>query len=295
MAQYNQGTVSVVKGSDIIIGRNTNWALPTITVGNYIKIKDEPVLYTIGAVVGLETLTLSYTYKGTTKSDYEYQIITDYTDTLNLFEFTKLDKDYFTFLNLGFIWRMEELFGIYSTTQFLGIKCGDEINYKEQKLTTTILNPMSGIWYSSGTTITVDEGFSSLVKVLYEDDSNHSNDRTCLAFLGGCYTVSSTWELDNEELCLETTPETLGLWEIDVNGDVMPAISGSYDSYWEYDGSGDVMPIGTDWEVGSPVYLARPNGTDIEVRLSANQIQVMENVSNGSKLSITTKYLTHKV
>jgi hypothetical protein len=54
--------------------------------------------------------------------------------------------------------------------------------------------------------------------------------------------IESTWEEVDGDLQLEETPETDGLFEVDENGDVMPATSGVYDHWWDLDGNGDVQP-----------------------------------------------------
>jgi len=177
--QWCQGTVTATKGSAVVTGKDTKWGA-NIKEGQTFKIKNEPVIYTIKSVDGDEQLTLETTYKGETKTDYEYQITRFFTSTLRLGCVAVGDKDVQQHMTLEFIRKIEELFGTMSIPQFASVEIYNG-NISQQETVTTLTGVESDTWYD---VLTVNSSFSAVVGVSYKD-STPSYNRTCLAHIGG--------------------------------------------------------------------------------------------------------------
>ena len=93
MAQYKTGTANVVNGSEIVTGNGTKW-LANATVGNSFKLKGINAVYSIISVDGDEQIKISPNWAGATQTGIDYQIVRDFTPTLNLPEVWKGDKDW---------------------------------------------------------------------------------------------------------------------------------------------------------------------------------------------------------
>ena len=222
--QWYRGTVTVTKNSDVVTGKDTKWNL-YIQEGQTFKIKDEPVIYIIKSVDGDEQLTLETTYKGETKTDYEYQITRGFTSTIQLGGIFVGDKDIQQHMTLEFIRKIEEIFGTMSTPQFTGVGISDG-TISQQETITTLTSVESDTWYD---VLTVSSSFSAIVEVNYKD-SAPSYDRTCIAHIGGYNggTCTPTYisrpngndievRLDSGKLQVKQTAHSGGIMTIIVN------------------------------------------------------------------------------
>jgi len=222
--QWYRGTVTVTKNSDVVTGKDTKWNL-YIQEGQTFKIKDEPVIYIIKSVDGDEQLTLETTYKGETKTDYEYQITRGFTSTIQLGGIFVGDKDIQQHMTLEFIRKIEEIFGTMSTPQFTGVGISDG-TISQQETITTLTSVESDTWYD---VLTVSSSFSAIVEVNYKD-SAPSYDRTCIAHIGGYNggTCTPTYisrpngndievRLDSGKLQVKQTAHSGGIMTITVN------------------------------------------------------------------------------
>jgi hypothetical protein len=235
--QYNTGTVLVIDGCTTVTGTNTLWSTNNnVSTGNLFNITGDYTNYTIASIDSDTQITLSVPYSGTYSASSAYQIVKDFTTTLGLQEMHSSDRDWPLHMT-GVLRTIDSKLGHTSIPQFGGLNIGTNSGHENKTLFSQI-NPVNGTWYSTGITFTTNEGFSSLVNVLYEDDDAHTNDRSCLAFLGG------------------------------------------------YNGG-----------VCTPTYLARPNGTDITVQVTSNQLQVRQSVNTGthSRITVVVDYNTHEV
>jgi len=222
--QWYRGTVTVTKNSDVVTGKDTKWNL-YIQEGQTFKIKDEPVIYIIKSVDGDEQLTLETTYKGETKTDYEYQVTRGFTSTMQLGGIFVGDKDIQQHMTLEFIRKIEEIFGTMSTPQFTGVGISDG-TISQQETITTLTSVESDTWYD---VLTVSSSFSAIVEVNYKD-SAPSYDRTCIAHIGGYNggTCTPTYisrpngndievRLDSGKLQVKQTAHSGGIMTIIVN------------------------------------------------------------------------------
>jgi len=222
--QWYRGTVTVTKNSDVVTGKDTKWNL-YIQEGQTFKIKDEPVIYIIKSVDGDEQLTLETTYKGETKTDYEYQITRGFTSTIQLGGIFVGDKDIQQHMTLEFIRKIEEIFGTMSTPQFTGVGISDG-TISQQETVTTLTSVESDTWYD---VLTISSSFSAIVEVNYKD-STPSYDRTCIAHIGGYNggTCTPTYisrpngndievRLDSGKLQVKQTAHSGGIMTIIVN------------------------------------------------------------------------------
>ncbi len=222
--QWYRGTVTVTNGSDVVTGKDTKWNL-YIQEGQTFKIKDEPVIYIIKSVDGDEQLTLETTYKGETKTDYEYQVTRCFTSTMQLGGIFVGDKDIQQHMTLEFIRKIEEIFGTMSTPQFTGIGISDG-TISQQETVTTLTSVESDTWYD---VLTISSSFSAIVEVNYKD-STPSYDRTCIVHIGGYNggTCTPTYisrpngndievRLDSGKLQVKQTAHSGGIMTITVN------------------------------------------------------------------------------
>ena len=222
--QWYRGTVTVTNGSDVVTGKDTKWNL-YIQEGQTFKIKDEPVIYIIKSVDGDEQLTLETTYKGETKTDYEYQVTRGFTSTMQLGGIFVGDKDIQQHMTLEFIRKIEEIFGTMSTPQFTGIGISDG-TISQQETVTTLTSVESDTWYD---VLTISSSFSAIVEVNYKD-STPSYDRTCIVHIGGYNggTCTPTYisrpngndievRLDSGKLQVKQTAHSGGIMTITVN------------------------------------------------------------------------------
>jgi len=116
MSQYRTGTVSVSNGSAIVTGLGTQW-LTYAHVGDAFKIKSENVVYSIASVDSNTQITLSTNYVGVTASGLEYQIVVDFTPSLELPEIWAGDIDWPFHLTTG-LRKIDTLFaGLVNTTK----------------------------------------------------------------------------------------------------------------------------------------------------------------------------------
>ncbi len=183
MSMYTTGTVSVTNSSATVTGSGTSW-LTNVSVGDIFKVASEWNLYTIAVVVSDTEITLSTEYAGETASGLSYQIVRDFTPTLELMELYPGDRDWTIHLTLQTIRKIDTLFGTSASPQFGGLILGTDDGHVE-KLVFTQANPVSGTWYDTGITLATNEAFSIMLNILYEDSDNHSNDRSALVHIGG--------------------------------------------------------------------------------------------------------------
>jgi len=116
MSQYKTGTVSVTNGSAVVTGSGTAW-LTYVHVGDSFKIKSENAVYSIASVDSDNQITLTTNYVGVTASDLEYQIVVDFTPSLELPEIWAGDIDWPYHLTVG-LRRIDTLFsGLVNTTK----------------------------------------------------------------------------------------------------------------------------------------------------------------------------------
>lgn len=71
----NAGTISVTKGSPIVVGTNTNWT--SALLDTVLQVSGDPTVYTVVMVVSPTKLVLSRNYSGNTRSGAAYSISRD--------------------------------------------------------------------------------------------------------------------------------------------------------------------------------------------------------------------------
>ena len=106
MSQYRTGTVSVTNSSATVTGSGTAW-LNNVSVGDIFKVASEWDIYTVADIVSDTEITLSTDYTGVTDSDLSYQIVRDFTPTLELMELYPGDRDWTIHLTLQTIRKIE--------------------------------------------------------------------------------------------------------------------------------------------------------------------------------------------
>lgn len=180
---YSTGTVTVVNGSNVVTGLGTIW-LTKAVISNLFKITSEWKLYTIASIDSDTQVTLSEVYTGTGGSGLSYQIVKDFTPNLNLMELAPSDRDWAIHLTINTIRKIDTLFGTTSTPQYGGLVLGTSSSHNDSVIFSQLV-PVVNTWYSTGIILSVNEGFSAMLNILYEDDADHSNDRTCLCHIGG--------------------------------------------------------------------------------------------------------------
>ncbi len=188
--QYTTGYVSI-SGEALLLGGSLNEVkgagtsfLSEASVGDSFKLKDEWDIYTISSVDGNELLTITPAYSGENVVSGEYQISRDFTPTLELQEIGPGDIDWPIHLTLKVIRRIETLLGHSSVPQFAGLKLSSPSG-ESNTLFFTQINPTKDIWYDTTLELGASEAFSGLINILYEDDTDHANDRSGLAHVGG--------------------------------------------------------------------------------------------------------------
>lgn len=97
MSQYNTGSVNVTNGSASVVGVDTQWDAGM--VGGNFKVSGVAALYTVLAVNSATSLTLSTAYTGSTDTNANYQIITDFTTNYNFPEIHAGDREWAYHLN----------------------------------------------------------------------------------------------------------------------------------------------------------------------------------------------------
>lgn len=105
--QYRQFTVNLTNGSTTVTGNLTKF-LGNVVVGYSFKRKGENAVYQITAVNSDTSLSISPAYAGTTASEVEYQITTDYTVNLGLAEVNVGDVDWQYHLTQEVIRKLDE-------------------------------------------------------------------------------------------------------------------------------------------------------------------------------------------
>ena len=108
--QYRQFTVNVTRGSRTVTGNGTAFT-GNVQPGNAFKVKDNPVIYTVSAVVSDTQLTLSANYSGNSITNTQYQITRDYTPNLELAEVHTGDQDWPVHLTQQTLRRIDALLG----------------------------------------------------------------------------------------------------------------------------------------------------------------------------------------
>jgi hypothetical protein len=83
MAQYKDGTVDVVNGSQNVTGIGTKFLSNVVPGGMFVRRGTLPV-YIVGSVTDDTHLALTAPYAGTTASGIEYSVSQDFTTIRNL-------------------------------------------------------------------------------------------------------------------------------------------------------------------------------------------------------------------
>jgi hypothetical protein len=181
--QYNTGTVTTVHDSNVITGSGTLWLI-NVSIGDAFKIASEYDLYVVASVDSDTQITLSAVYTGTGASSLSYQIVRDFTATLELMELYPGDRDWPIHLTLETIRKLETLFATTASPQFGGLVLGTDTGHNKSIICTQE-NPIINTWYDTGITLASNEAFSAILNILYEDDADHTNDRSALVHIGG--------------------------------------------------------------------------------------------------------------
>ena len=79
MSQYQQGTVSVTNGSNVVTGSGTAWQTAGIISSNIFTKSEDNVAYSIASVDSDTQITLTANYGGSTSSASNYGITIDFT------------------------------------------------------------------------------------------------------------------------------------------------------------------------------------------------------------------------
>ena len=108
--QYKTGSISLVNGNNQVSGSNTEWA-SYVEVGDAFKVKSENAIYSIAAVDSNTTITLTVNYAGTTGSNLEYQIASDFTPNLGLYESADGDRDWPYHMTVNTIRKLDTAIG----------------------------------------------------------------------------------------------------------------------------------------------------------------------------------------
>jgi hypothetical protein len=126
---YTTGTVTVTNNSNTVIGTGTAW-LTNVAAGYSFSVRGDPAVYTIGAVVDDDEITLTANYGGASVSDVLYQIATDFTPNLGLTEISFSDKDWPAHLTQGVIRKLDSLVAtsILTTSASYTFSASDYIN-----------------------------------------------------------------------------------------------------------------------------------------------------------------------
>lgn len=103
---YTIGTVTVTNNSNSVLGSGTEW-LAYVSVGYSFSVRGDPAVYTVGAVVSDGEITLTAPYGGTSVIGALYQIATNFTPNLGLYEISFSDKDWPTHLTQGVIRKLD--------------------------------------------------------------------------------------------------------------------------------------------------------------------------------------------
>lgn len=93
MAQYTTGSADVTNGSQTVTGNGTSW-LANASAGDAFNINGGSAVYTIGSVDSDTQITLASNYAGSTDTNLDYEISTDFTPNYNLYEPSAGDKDW---------------------------------------------------------------------------------------------------------------------------------------------------------------------------------------------------------
>lgn len=100
ISQYRIGKVTVVTGSAVVIGENTEF-IDNIEVGYNFNILGENVIYTIQSIDTDLQITLTSNYTGNSDNNLNYIVGRDFTQNLNLPEIWPGDKDWAYHLTTG--------------------------------------------------------------------------------------------------------------------------------------------------------------------------------------------------
>lgn len=104
MGQYGThidgSTVDVTNGSQMVTGTNTTF-IEELTVGDMFKIVNDPIVYTVGAIVSDTQLTLSANFTGVTDTNLSYVIARDFTPNRKIPLVSIGDRDWPDILNEG--------------------------------------------------------------------------------------------------------------------------------------------------------------------------------------------------
>ena len=93
MGQYRTGTVDVINGSLTVIGHGTAF-LANVSIADFFKVSGINTIYVVATVDTDTEITLTSTWAGSTLTNQEYQIATDWTTNYNFGEIWAGDKDW---------------------------------------------------------------------------------------------------------------------------------------------------------------------------------------------------------
>ena len=95
MAQYNDGNVSFINGSAVVVGASVDfWTASAVKVGDLIKKYGQNAWYTITSVVSASKLLIAPVYANASAYSVDYQITRDFTPTHYLPEVSAGDRDW---------------------------------------------------------------------------------------------------------------------------------------------------------------------------------------------------------
>lgn len=110
MSQYKIGTVTVTNGSNVVTGSGTLWST-NVFLGNSFNISLEDAIYSILAINSDTEIILNTNYVGSSGSSLAYQICTDFTPNLGLYETDFYDADWPILLKHRTIRKIDEAIG----------------------------------------------------------------------------------------------------------------------------------------------------------------------------------------
>jgi hypothetical protein len=95
MAQYNDGTVTFVNGSAVVVGASVDfWTASAVKTGDLIKRSGQTAWYNITSVVSASKVTIAPVYAGANASSVDYQITRDFTPIHSMPEVSAGDRDW---------------------------------------------------------------------------------------------------------------------------------------------------------------------------------------------------------